>query len=389
MNKVKIFFLLVFCYLFIGLTITNFSFADSKKNEELKEYYEEQMKRPDYVTVKAKVIDIPFDDTMVDKPDVPLISDIRYQHLKVKILTGKHKGEIYTVRNTIEMISPYKLIIEKNNSILLNLTEDDQGKVVNLRVYERSRENNLYFIIGLFIFLLILIGGLKGLKSALTLIFTASMIIFVLLPLILKGLNPIIISVLVCIITVAVTLVVISGRNKKTLTAFLGTMGGVLIAGLLALAVGSASNLTGLGNEDAQLLAYIPQNSQIDFRGLLFAGIIIGALGAVMDVTMSVASAMREIEDVHPKIETKDLIRSGMNIGKDIMGSMSNTLILAYAGGSIHLMLLFMAFNMAPLEIINLDLIASEIVRAMAGSIGLICAIPLTAFIGATIGREY
>lgn len=389
MNKVKTFILLVFCYLFIGLTITNFCFASSNQDEDLKEYYEDQMKRPDYVTVKAKIMDIPYDDTDIDKPDVPLISDIRYQHLKVKILTGKHKNEVYTVRNTIEMISPYKLIFKKNDGILLHLTEDEDEKVVNLRVYERSRENNLYFIIGLFILLLILIGGIKGLKSALTLVFTASMIIFVLLPLILKGLNPIIISLLVCIVTVGVTLLVISGRNKKTLTAFLGTIGGVLIAGLLALAVGTASNLTGLGNEDAQLLAYIPQNQQIDFQGLLFAGILIGALGAVMDVTMSVASALWEIEEIQPKINTKDLIRSGMNIGKDIMGSMSNTLILAYAGSSIHLMLLFMAFNMTPLEIINLDLIASEIIRAMAGSIGLICAIPLTAFIGGTIGRQY
>jgi uncharacterized membrane protein len=364
-------------------------FADSKKDEGLKEYYEEQMKRPDYITVKAKVIDIPFDDTAIDKPDVPLISDIRYQHLKVKILTGKHKNEMYTVRNTIEMITPYKLIFKKNDGILLHLTEDEKENVVNLRVYERSRENNLYFIIGLFILLLILIGGIKGLKSALTLIFTAFMIVFVLLPLILKGLNPIFISLLVCIITVGVTLLVISGKNKKTLTAFLGTIGGVIIAGLLALSVGTASNLTGLGNEDAQLLAYIPQNQQIDFQGLLFAGILIGALGAVMDVTMSVASALWEIEEIQPKITTKDLIRSGMNIGRDIMGSMSNTLILAYAGGSIHLMLLFLAFNMTPLEIINLDLIASEIIRAMAGSIGLICAIPLTALIGATIGRQY
>ncbi|MCT4566476.1 MAG: YibE/F family protein [Maledivibacter sp.] len=389
MNKLRISILLVFCYLFVGLAMADLCFADSKKDEGLKEYYEEQMKRPDYITVKAKVIDIPFDDTAIDKPDVPLISDIRYQHLKVKILTGKHKNEMYTVRNTIEMITPYKLIFKKNDGILLHLTEDEKENVVNLRVYERSRENNLYFIIGLFILLLILIGGIKGLKSALTLIFTAFMIVFVLLPLILKGLNPIFISLLVCIITVGVTLLVISGKNKKTLTAFLGTIGGVIIAGLLALSVGTASNLTGLGNEDAQLLAYIPQNQQIDFQGLLFAGILIGALGAVMDVTMSVASALWEIEEIQPKITTKDLIRSGMNIGRDIMGSMSNTLILAYAGGSIHLMLLFMAFNMTPLEIINLDLIASEIIRAMAGSIGLICAIPLTALIGATIGRQY
>src|SRR3712207_8890704 len=103
---------------------------------------------------------------------------------------------------------------------------------------------------------------------------------------------------------------------------------------------------------------------------------------------MSVSSAMWEIREIQPKIKSKELIKSGMNIGKDIMGSMSNTLILAYAGGSIYIMLLFSMFKMDPLEIINLEPIASEIIRAMAGSIGLICAIPLTVVIAASLGKD-
>ena len=158
----------------------------------------------------------------------------------------------------------------------------------------------------------------------------------------------------------------------------MGTIGGVIIAGLFAYSAGKILMLTGLGNEDAQLLAFIPQHRKIDYQGLLFAGIVIGALGAVMDVAMSISSAMWEIISVSPGISKKQLIQSGMNIGRDIIGSMSNTLILAYVSTSIPVLLLFILFSNGFTEIINLELLASEVLRAVAGSIGLICTIPIT-----------
>ncbi len=348
---------------------------------ELKSYYARQMQKPDYDTVKAKVLGIPFDDTQIDKPGVPRVSDFRYQHLRLVILTGKHRGEFFTVKNTIEMINPYKLIIENGETILLRLYEDPDGNVENLVVYERSKEIYLYGLIALFMLLLVFIGGMKGFKSVITLLLTVVMVIFVLLPLLLRGWNPILLSTAICISVVALTLLIINGWNQKTFTAFLGTVGGVIMAGLLALISGSICKLSGLGNEDAQLLAYIPQYMNFDYKGLLFAGIIIGALGAITDVTMSVASAMWEIVQVQSALSWKGLVKSGMNIGRDIMGSMANTLILAYVGGSIHILLLLITFNVPLLEVINMDLMATEIVRAIAGSIGLICAIPLTAFL--------
>ncbi|KGM94457.1 YibE/F family protein [Clostridium novyi A str. 4552] len=383
-KRVHIFLFIIFIF------STCFSvqcFAE-EKSKGLREYYSKQMEKPDYKTIKARVIDITFDDTKENKKDIPIESDIRYQHLKIEIISGNHKGERYTVRNTVEMISPYKLVFKKGDKMLLHLTEGDGGKVVNLKIYERSREGILYFIVILFMALLILIGGKKGLKSVITLIFMGLLIIFVLLPLIRKGYNPILVSIFISILSVIFTLTLVSGRNKKTLTAILGTIGGVVIAGIIAMIVGNIANLTGVGSEDAQMLAYIPQNKYIDFKGLLYGGIIIGALGAIMDVTMSVSSAMWEIKEIKPKIKSKELIKSGMNIGKDIMGSMSNTLILAYAGGAIYIMLLFSMFKMDPLEIINLEPIASKIIRAMAGSIGLICAIPLTVIIAASFSKN-
>ncbi|MBI9091921.1 MAG: YibE/F family protein [Desulfobacterium sp.] len=233
---------------------------------------------------------------------------------------------------------------------------------------------------------LIIIGGVKGLKAIFTLVFTIWAVIKVLLPMILKGYDPVLVSVGICGVVIVVTLLVISGVNKKTLAAIAGTLGGVIIAGFSALLIGYMANLTGLGNEESIHLILYSRN--IDFRGLLFAGIIIGALGAVMDVGMSVASSMYEIQSANPEIGQKALITAGMNVGRDIMGTMSNTLILAYVGSSLNLLLLFSTYDTPFNEIIGRDNMAAEVVRALAGSVGLIFTIPLTALAASRFAKN-
>jgi uncharacterized membrane protein len=338
-------------------------------------------------TVKAQVIEMLFDNTD-EKPEVEGANFCRYQEFRIKIKEGLHKEEIYTMRNTVETMEVYNIIVSKGDEIFVSISEEENGKITNLHIYDIARENYLYIFIGLFLILLLLIGGYKGAKSIITLLFTGFMVIKVLLPLILRGYNPILVSVFVCAVIIAVTIVIISGLNKKTVTAILGTLGGVVAAGVLALIIGNAASISGLANENSQSLAYYLKIPDFDFRGILFAGIIIGALGAVMDVSMSIASAMYEIEEVKPDISKRELLKSGMNIGRDIMGSMSNTLILAYTGGAIELMLLFMATGTKFREIINLDMVAAEVIRAVAGSIGLACTIPLTAIIAVSFKRK-
>lgn len=235
---------------------------------------------------------------------------------------------------------------------------------------------------------MIVVGALKGLKAIVTLTITIAIIIKILLPLILMGYNPLWVSIISCAAIITITLIIVSGPNRKTLSAIIGTSGGVIAAGAIAMFVGTLSKLTGLGDEEAQMLVFIPQQIELDFKGLLFAAILIGTLGAVMDVGMSIASSMNEIEKAKPDITSRQLIKSGMNIGRDIMGTMSNTLILAYTGGSLHLMLLLMAYDIPFIEIINQDIIATEVVRAISGSIGLVLSIPLTAVIAGTLGRQ-
>ena len=349
------------------------------KDAGLREYYDTQLSLPKNQVVKARVIDIVYDDLAESRPDVPIESDFRYQHLKIEILTGKHKGEVYTVRNTIELAIPYRLIFRVHEKMILQVDEDEEtGKITNLKIYERARDTKVYALIVIFAAALIIVGKKNGFKALITLGITVGLIFGIFLPCIIQGFNPILLALAVCSAATVITLFIISGNNKKTYTAIMGTIGGVIIAGLFAYSAGKILMLTGLGNEDAQLLAFIPQHRKIDYQGLLFAGIMIGALGAVMDVAMSISSAMWEIISVSPGISKKQLIQSGMNIGRDIIGSMSNTLILAYVSTSIPVLLLFILFSNGFTEIINLELLASEVLRAVAGSIGLICTIPIT-----------
>lgn len=307
--------------------------------------------------------------------------------LTVQIIAGPHSGQ--------ELKLPYvqlhpgnRVVIRQGDEMLVQLVCDN-NKVSHAYISDYVRDQKLLYLAAAFVFLLIIIGGGKGLKSVISLIISGGAIFFVMLPLIFQGHDPIFTTVLISTAVTIITLLLIAGRNTKTLAAIIGTTGGVLVAGTLAYIAGSATQLTGFSDEEMQALLFIPQQMNYDYRGILFSGMIIGALGAVMDVGMSIASAIEEVKLANPSIGTLALIRAGMNVGRDIMGTMANTLILAYTGGAIPLMLVFMAYQTPVIKIINLDLIATEIVRALTGSIGLIVAVPITSLTaGILLGKH-
>lgn len=184
------------------------------------------------------------------------------------------------------------------------------------------------------------------------------------------------------ILSITITLVLVSGFNKKTLTAILGTVSGVVIAGLIAYIFGSLTNLSGLNMSEAESLAYIAEDTGLKIKGIMFTGILVATLGAVMDIAMSIASSIFEIHKVNDKISFNELFKSAMNIGKDTIGTMTNTLILAFAGGSLSILILVFSANMPFNKLINLDLLGIEIIQGLSGSIGIVLAVPITAFIG-------
>ena len=345
--------------LFFSLPLRTYA-DELASDKDIREYYSQAMEDTDYIIFKVKVLEIEYDDTN-EKRNVSLEADIRYQHLKVEILDGSHKGETLTIRHTIERIMPGYYIFKTGDKLLVRATEDD-GKIETLKIQEKVRDVQVYLIVGLFVALLLIIGGLSGLKTLISLVIAVAMIFFGYIPLIIRGVNPILASLGISIPVVIITLIIISGKNIKTLVAIIGTSLGVIISGILAFVFGNFAHLTGLADDSS--------------------------ISAIMDVAISIASALYEINDLDKNISKKNMIISGMNIGKDMMGSMSNTLILAYVGTTLHLIILFIVYKIRFVEIINLDSIATEIIRAMAGSIGLIITIPVTVVIGTAIYKK-
>ncbi len=301
------------------------------------------------------------------------------QIAEIKILNRDYKGLVTEIRSTLTGNDAYDIKLKEGMRISVHAEDTFDGSV-SFYIINYERTNFVLGLLTFFILCILIIGGIKGLKALVSLSITILLIIYALIPLLLKGYNPIVISVLICTLSTVITLLIIAGFNKKSLSAIIGTIGGLLIGGIIAYIFGQIARLTGFSSTDAQMLLYLPGYISFDFRGLLFAGIIIGALGACMDVSISLASSLTEIQMSNPLICTKKLIQSGFNIGKDIMGTMINTLVLAYTGGTLSTMLIFVGFEKTASEIVNLDSIVTEILRAIAGSIGLLFSIPITIF---------
>lgn len=304
------------------------------------------------------------------------------QWVTVEITSGRYQGHVEELENLFTGIESRDLSFRPGEQVLLYI-ETDEDRLVSVNLFDVARDRHLYVLLAVFCVGVILVARVRGLKSLFTLAFMGFLIVYILLPLILQGHNPLLLTIAFAGLITLVTLVVIGGINHKTAAAILGTLGGLIVAGALAWVFGSAARLTGFSNEEAQMLLYADLPGEIDMRGLLFSGMIIGALGAILDVAMSVSSSVAEIKAANPLLSVKGLFRAGYNVGTDILGTMVNTLILAYAGGALPLLLLFMAYDMSFMRIINMDLIATEVVRSLAGSIGLLTTAPLTALTAA------
>ncbi len=310
------------------------------------------------------------------------------QRVTVKLTSGPFKNEVVTILNYyLPEQSFYDFRVEAGMRVIL-VTFEEGETIGELHLLDFARDRGVYYLVGLFVVLLLVVGRLQGLKTLITLIVTVFFVLSFLLPNLLKGNNPIILAVITAILVVIFTLVVIAGINYKALAAIIGTICGVFVAGLLAFWVGSISHLTGFSTHEAQMLYYLTDNI-IDVRGLLFAGIIIGSLGAITDIGISVSSAAAEVKSANPEITCRELVISSMNVGRDVLGTMSNTLILAYVGAATPMLLLVTSYQNSWLKVMNLDLIATELVRGMAGSIGLVVAVPVTALLsGYFMGKK-
>lgn len=303
-----------------------------------------------------------------------------FKLVNLELLSGEEKGNIYLAKAKLSVIPGVGVDATVGLKVLVRMIEfKDDTRVVVVGYY---RENYLYLIIGIFLALLIIIGGRKGVKSAVSLGCTLFMIFYVMIPLLSRSYDPVLTAVVTAVVINIVVFTILAGFTRKAFTAIVGTTCGVASAGLIASIIGKLSHTIGIPMEEAQGLYFKQMGSPLDFQGLIFAGVLIGSLGAVMDVSMSIATSIEEILIHNPLITRSKLFYSGMKIGRDIMGTMSNTLILAYVGGSLSLILLLDKLEKPYLTIINSDLIAGGIIQATAGAIGIVLAVPITAFAG-------
>ena len=304
------------------------------------------------------------------------------------ILTGKEKGNSYNMTQLLDENSPpVPEIVEKGDKILVIYNEpEEENSTVSGWSY--GGVNHLLGVILLvlsFFALILIIGRTKGISTIIALGITAAAVFLIFIPSVLTGRNIYASTIVVSLFVILSSLCLLNGWNKKTLCAVVGNSGGVLITGVLALFINKAFGITGILDSDYLFLTMLEGKISIDLPALIWGGILIGSLGAVMDVAMSIASAMHELSEQMFKPTFKKLIISGMNIGKDAIGTMTNTLILAYVGGSMATILLMTAYTRDIVLLLNYEMILVEVIQAIVGSIGILLAVPITVFFSAWI----
>lgn len=306
------------------------------------------------------------------------------QEVTLLIKSGKHKGKIvegYSLNGYL-----YGADCKEGTKVIVKLSEYDNG--VSASVYNYDRETEILVLILLFLGSMWLVGGKKGFQSIVALMFTVIVVIMLYIPLIYIGWSPFLAAVLAVVLIVVITHMLIADFSKKSISAMIGTMAGVIVAGVIALVFGKMAHISGYNVDDIENMVYISQHAKIDISGMLFSGILISSLGAVMDVAMSISSSLNELHEKMPEISRKELFRSGMVIGRDMISTMSNTLILAYVGSSINLLMIVYAYSYQMHQILNLYSIGIEIMNGLAGTMGIILTVPFTAGVTAMIMKN-
>ena len=300
--------------------------------------------------------------------------------LELEIRTGRYAGHTVEVPNYFSAM--YSVDVRSGDTVSVRIDTARDGSF-QVSVYNYNR---LPLIIGLalvFCAALVLIGGWQGLRALLGLAFTFVCIVWILIPLVLQGWAPIPLTVAIVGTTAAMGFFLLGGWQPKTLGALLGALCGVAAAAVLGYLATQLVHVSAYQMDESEGLLLARNDTGLQISGLLLSGILIAAQGAVMDTAMSIASAMAELKEKKADIGFRELLKSGMVIGRDTTGTMANTLVLAFAGSSLNMMVLIFSYRVSFLQLMNTDFIALEVVRAVAGSLGIIFTVPCVAAITA------
>lgn len=302
------------------------------------------------------------------------------QQVKVKLLEGKDKGlEIWGPNYLKGQLELDKMFLIGEEALVVVDKDGSKVNFVNLIDHYRLNVEIVLFI--LFIGTLIIFGGWIGFKSILSFVSTVVMIWKILIPMFLKGYDPIIIALVVVTTITATTIYLVGGVNKKSTVAFLGSISGILLTCIFAITFGRFFKIHGAVIPFSESLLYSGY-AHLDLSSIFLSGIFLASSGAIMDITMDIAAAQQEIVETHPSISRKELIERGLNIARAVIGTMTTTLLLAYSGGFTGMLMVFMAQGTPVVNILNFTYVSSEIMHTLVGSFGLILVAPLTAVLG-------
>lgn len=328
--------------------------------------------------IEAKVISI----LSVDNQSITQEHTYEQIQFTAKLLSGDRKSEEVKAIQTIDPTSMSKNFpATPGEKVLLVYNGEDESGNEIFTYAEKVRTDGIIVLGVIFIILLFIFGRFKGLNTILALGFTVMAIFFVYIPCILSGYNIYVLTIIIGVFITFSTLIIVYGINKKSLATCLGCLSGMLISSILVVIMSNILKITGITNDESIYLMYLDTSVPIDLKAIVFGAIIIGAIGAIMDVSIDIASSLSEVSSKLKNPTFSEIFKSGMNIGRDIMGTMTNTLILAYIGSSLSTVLLLTAYNNSILNIFNKEMIIIEILQALIGSLGLLFTIPFTSII--------
>ncbi len=334
------------------------------------------------------------DETNILPSETGIVQNIEYvdtaegyaqtkQNVDVKLLSGEFKGETIKLENILTGNPYYDIKLRKGTKVLLH-TEENNGEII-YSIEDIKRAGTLFWLTLIFCSMLIYVGRKKGLYSLVSIVLTVLLITHCLSPLVILGINPIIATAFVCILSTAATMYLVGGFNAKSTSAATGALLSLIFAGILSGITMLTANLTGFNGENSTFL--YSAHPELDFIGLTISMMVLATLGAVMDVAMSISSTINEIYITDNSRTVKELFISGMNVGRDIIGTMANTLILVYLGGALPLVLL--AKNIDMIKFINLNQVVTEVASALIGSIAIVICVPFTALVASVLIHTY
>ncbi|MFN2354888.1 MAG: YibE/F family protein [Desulfopila sp.] len=310
------------------------------------------------------------------------------QLIRIKILDGEFAGMEVDGSNTLIGKLELDKIFQPGDTALVGLDIDPgTGEIAHANIIDHYRLHVEGLLFALFALILLLFAGMTGAKALVSFLFSIVMVWKVLLPLFLKGYDPILMSLAVMAVLAAAIIFLVGGLTRKGIVAFLGSFLGIAVTCVLAVVFGSAFHIHGAVRPFSETLLYSGYE-YLDLTKILFAGIFVASSGAVMDVAMDVAASMEEVRRADPRISRKALIASGLKVGRAVIGTMTTTLLLAYSGGYTALLMVFVAQGTPIVNILNMSYVAAEILHTLVGSFGVVLVAPATAVVGGVLLRR-